>query len=63
MHAVHEHWPRRVEGGGWLALVAYYVFSFLAAFVLYLAVERPFLRLRERISAPTSKSAQPAATA
>jgi peptidoglycan/LPS O-acetylase OafA/YrhL len=62
MHAVHEHWPRRVEGGGWLALVAYFVFSFLAAFVLYLAVERPFLRLRERISARTAKAARLAAT-
>jgi peptidoglycan/LPS O-acetylase OafA/YrhL len=60
MHAVHEHWPRRVEGGGWLALVAYFAFSFLAAFVLYMAIERPFLRLRERISSHTAKSVQPA---
>ena len=57
IHVVHEHWPRRVEGGGWLALVAYFAFSFLAAFVLYMAIERPFLRLRERIS---SRTAQPA---
>jgi peptidoglycan/LPS O-acetylase OafA/YrhL len=62
MHVVHEHWPRRIEGGGWLALVAYFAFSFLAAFVLYMAVERPFLRLRERISARTAKSARLTAT-
>jgi peptidoglycan/LPS O-acetylase OafA/YrhL len=51
-----------VEGRGWLALVAYFGFSFLAAFVLYMAVERPFLRLRERISSRAFKSAQMAAT-
>jgi peptidoglycan/LPS O-acetylase OafA/YrhL len=62
MHAVHEHWPRRVEGGGWLALVAYFAFSFLAAFVLYMAIERPFLHLREHISARTAKSARLAPT-
>jgi peptidoglycan/LPS O-acetylase OafA/YrhL len=62
MHRVHEHWPKRVEGGGWLALVVYFAFSFLAAFILYLAIERPFLRLRERISARTAKSARLAAT-
>jgi peptidoglycan/LPS O-acetylase OafA/YrhL len=62
MHAVHEHWPRRVEGGGWLALIAYFAFSFLAAFVLYMAIERPFLRLRERISARTAKASRLAAT-
>jgi peptidoglycan/LPS O-acetylase OafA/YrhL len=50
IHQVRVHCPRLVEGDGWLALVAYFAFSFLAAFVLYLAVERPFLRLRERIS-------------
>ncbi|HEY2171177.1 MAG TPA: acyltransferase [Candidatus Angelobacter sp.] len=62
MHTVHEHWPRLVEGGGWLALGAYFAFSFLAAFVMYMAIERPFLRLRERISSRTAKSAQLAAT-
>lgn len=50
IHFVREHLPRLVESRGWLALTAYFAFSFLVAFVLYLAIERPFLRLRERIS-------------
>jgi peptidoglycan/LPS O-acetylase OafA/YrhL len=53
---------RLVESRGWLALVAYFGFSFMAAFVLYLAVERPFLRLRERISSRAAKAAHVAAT-
>lgn len=56
IHLIHQHWPRLVEDGGWLALVAYFAFSFMAAFVLYLAVERPFLRLRERILPKAAKS-------
>ncbi len=62
IHLVREHLPRLVESSGWLALVAYFAFSFLAAFVLYLAIERPFLRLRERISSRAAKAAQMAAT-
>jgi peptidoglycan/LPS O-acetylase OafA/YrhL len=62
MHGVHEHLPRLVESGGWLALVIYFAFSLLAAFMLYLAIERPFLRLRERISSRAAKAAQMAAT-
>jgi peptidoglycan/LPS O-acetylase OafA/YrhL len=58
IHFLYWHWPRLVESGGWLALVVYFVFSFSAAFVLYLAVERPFLRLRERISSRAAKAAQ-----
>ncbi len=62
IHLVHDHLPRLVEARGWLAFAAYFVFSFLAAFVLYMAIERPFLRLRERISSRAAKSAQLAAT-
>jgi peptidoglycan/LPS O-acetylase OafA/YrhL len=61
IHQVRVHWPWLVEGGGWLALGAYFALSFLAAFVLYMAVERPFLRLRERISSKATKAAQMAA--
>lgn len=50
IHLIRIHLPRLVESRGWLALFAYFAFSFLVAFVLYLAIERPFLRLRERIS-------------
>ncbi|HZE25283.1 MAG TPA: acyltransferase [Blattabacteriaceae bacterium] len=62
IHFLRSHSPRLVEGRGWLALVAYFGFSFLAAFVLYMAVERPFLGLRERISSHAAKAAQVAAT-
>ena len=49
IHLVRLHLPRLVESRGWFALFAYFASSFLAAFVLYMAVERPFLRLREKI--------------
>ena len=62
IHLVRIHLPRLVESRGWLALLAYFAFSFLGAFVLYLAIERPFLRLRERISSRRAKAAQLAAT-
>ena len=61
MHLVYKHLPRLIESGGWLALVAYFALSFLAAFVLYISIERPFLRLRERISSRAAKAAQMAA--
>jgi peptidoglycan/LPS O-acetylase OafA/YrhL len=50
LHLVHEHLPRLVEAGGWLALLLYSAASFAAGTLLYLAIERPFLKLRERIS-------------
>jgi peptidoglycan/LPS O-acetylase OafA/YrhL len=62
IHMVRVHLPRLVESRGWLALFAYFGFSFLAAFALYLAIERPFLHLRERISSRAAKAAQMAAT-
>ena len=39
-----------VESRTWLAFAIYFATSFLAATLLYLAVERPFLRLRDKIS-------------
>jgi peptidoglycan/LPS O-acetylase OafA/YrhL len=51
-----------VEARGWVALIVYFAFSFAAAFVLYMAVERPFLRMRERISSRPTKAAQLSAT-
>jgi peptidoglycan/LPS O-acetylase OafA/YrhL len=62
IHFLRSHWPRLVEGGGWLALVIYFALSFLAAVILYMAIERPFLRMRERISSRAAKAAQMAAT-
>ena len=63
LHFVYYHLPKLVEARGWVALSIYYAFSFTAAFVLYLVIERPFLRLRERISARTAKASQLATTA
>jgi peptidoglycan/LPS O-acetylase OafA/YrhL len=62
MHLVYTRLPKLIEAGGWLALAVYFGFSFLVAFVLYLTIERPFLRLRERISSRAAKAAQVAAT-
>jgi peptidoglycan/LPS O-acetylase OafA/YrhL len=62
IHFVRIHLPRLVEARGWVALIVYFAFSFAAAFVLYMAVERPFLRLREHISSKSAKAAQLAAT-
>jgi peptidoglycan/LPS O-acetylase OafA/YrhL len=62
IHFLRSHWPRLVEGGGWLALVIYFALSFLTAVILYMAIERPFLRMRERISSRAAKAAQMAAT-
>jgi peptidoglycan/LPS O-acetylase OafA/YrhL len=60
---VREHLPRLVEGAGWLALMVYFAFSLLAAFVLYMAIERPFLRLRERISRQVANPTEQVPTA
>ena len=62
MHLVYTRLPNLIEAGGWAALAVYFAFSFLVAFVLYLAIERPFLRLRERISSGIAQAAQVAAT-
>jgi peptidoglycan/LPS O-acetylase OafA/YrhL len=62
IHFVRIHLPQLVEARGWIALIVYFAFSFAAAFVLYMAVERPFLRLRERISSKSAKAAQIVAT-
>jgi peptidoglycan/LPS O-acetylase OafA/YrhL len=52
---------RYVEPGGWVAFVVLFVSSFAAASLLYFTIERPFLRLRERLSprkaAPIAESA------
>jgi peptidoglycan/LPS O-acetylase OafA/YrhL len=54
MHFDYAFLQRYVAPGGWLALLIYFVSSFAVATVLYLTVERTFLRLRERIAVPSS---------
>ncbi len=39
-----------VEARNWMAFLVYFASSFLAAALLYFAVERPFLRLRDKLS-------------
>jgi peptidoglycan/LPS O-acetylase OafA/YrhL len=62
IHFVRIHLPKLVEERGWVALIVYFAFSFAAAFLLYLSIERPFLRLREHISSRPAKAARVAAT-
>ena len=62
IHQVRVHLPRLVESRGWFALFAYFAFSSLTAFALYMSIERPFLRMRERITARTAKPVKVAAT-
>lgn len=50
-HAVQAQWGDVLEGRGLVAFCAYGVAALLAAALLYHAVERPFLRLRERVLA------------
>jgi peptidoglycan/LPS O-acetylase OafA/YrhL len=54
-HLVETAWGPALEGRGVLAFGVYGVAALLAGAVLYYAVERPFLRLRERM--PGSKRA------
>jgi peptidoglycan/LPS O-acetylase OafA/YrhL len=57
-HLVRVQVPQLVAAGGWLALLIYLAPCFAVAAVLYLLIERPFLKLREKISA---RKSQPAA--
>jgi peptidoglycan/LPS O-acetylase OafA/YrhL len=63
VHLVQDYLPRYVDSSGWVALLIYFAFSFLAAAALYFAIERPFLRLREKISGRIARSAPQGATA
>ncbi len=63
VHLDQVFFLRYVEPGGWLAFLIYFATSFLAATVLYLAIERPFLRLREKIPSLFMRPAQKSAAA
>src|SRR6185312_10896320 len=60
-HLCRIHFSHYMEPGSWSAFLIAFSASLLAASLLYLAVERPFLRLRERLSSrrsvPTAESA------
>lgn len=61
-HLDYVYLPRLVSPGTpWTNFVVLFATSFLAASLLYLVVERPFLRLRERISARPARSGVAAA--
>ena len=55
-HLCRVHLSGYMQIGGWLALVITFLASLITACLLYLAIERPFLRLRERLSARQSRS-------
>ena len=50
-HLCRVHLGQYMESRGWPALGLAFAASICVATLLYLAVERPFLRLRERLSA------------
>lgn len=52
-----------VESRSWLALLVYFASSLLAAALLYLAIERPFLRLRDRLTASAASPLRSATSA
>lgn len=60
-HLCRVHLSKYMQPGSWSAFFIAFGASLLAASLLYLAVERPFLRLREHLSArraaPTAESA------
>lgn len=61
-HLDYVYLPRLFSAGTpWTNFAVLFATSFLAAGLLYLAVERPFLRLRERISARQARSGVAAA--
>lgn len=62
-HLVRVLVPRLVEAGGWLALLVYLAPCFAVATLLYLLIERPFLKLREKISARRPQPAHQGAAA
>src|SRR6185437_7846404 len=60
-HLCRVHLGRYIQSGSWSAVAIALIASICVATLLYLAVERPFLRLRERLSsrrpAPSAESA------
>jgi peptidoglycan/LPS O-acetylase OafA/YrhL len=60
-HVVQADWGDALEGAGLLAFCAYGAAAILAGAALYYAVERPFLKLRERLPVFT-RASDPAAS-
>lgn len=60
-HLCRVHFGHYLQSGGWPALALTFTASIFVAILLYFAVERPFLHLRERLSsrrsAPAAESA------
>ena len=59
-HLVQAQWGDVLEGRGFVAFCVYGVAALFAAAVLHYAVERPFLKLRERLLTPRPIPALPA---
>lgn len=62
-HLCSVHLSQYMQSGGWPAFAIAFSASIVTAALLYLAVERPFLRLRERLSARQSSSSADSAIA
>ncbi len=59
-HLCRAHIGHYMASGGWPAFTIVFGASLLAAALLYLGVERPFLRLRERLSARQARTVESA---
>lgn len=57
------HLGRYMQSGAWTALALAFIASICVATLLYLAIERPFLHLRERISARQARPSVESAVA
>ena len=62
-HLDHLYLSSYMQSGGWSSVMILFSSSVIAATLLYLLVERPFLRLRERLSARGSRPAAESAVA
>ncbi len=62
-HLDRMYLGRYLQNGGWLAFLIVFSTCFLAAAVLYFAIERPFLRLRKRLQKRTNVAVMESAAA
>lgn len=62
-HLCRVHLGHYMQSGSWPALAIAFAASLIAAALLYLGGERPFLRLRERLSSPKAALAAESAIA
>ena len=55
VHLDARYFPWLTQGSGWPAMIVYFATSFAVAAVLYFLIERPFLKMRERIASRNTR--------